>query len=89
MTISNIPKCILNYYTSVKVGSYSIGTLWQSDFAQVPILSGHFFFFCKNLAGAYSIGTPCVYIYIYRERCISVNNSESKHLCISYVLAGV
>ena len=59
MTFFNIPKCILNYYTSVKVGSYSIGTLCTGSYSigtlffwakiwRVPILSGH----------------P-VYIYIY------------------------
>ena len=52
MTIFNIHKCILNYYTSVKVGSYSIGTLCTGSYSigtpfflakiwRVPILSGH------------------------------------------------
>ena len=51
MTIFNIHKCILNYYTSVKVGSYSIGTLrtgsnsigtfFLAKIWRVPILSGH------------------------------------------------
>ena len=52
MTIFNIHKCILNYYTSVKVGSYSIGTLCTGSYSigtlfflakiwRVPILLGH------------------------------------------------
>ena len=33
MTIFNIQKCILNYYTSVKVGSYSIETICTGSYS--------------------------------------------------------
>ena len=33
MTIFNIQKCILNYYTSVKVGSYSIETICTASYS--------------------------------------------------------
>ena len=55
-TICNIPKCILNYYTCVKMGSYSIGTLCTGSYSigilflakiwRVPILSGHPVYVC-------------------------------------------
>ena len=33
MTIFNIQKCILNYYTSVKMGSYSIETICTGSYS--------------------------------------------------------
>ena len=59
MTTLNIPKCISNYYTSVKVGSYSIGTVCTGSYSIGTL------FFGKNLVGSYSIGTLWRYIHIY------------------------
>ena len=60
MTIFNIHKCILNYYTSVKVGSYSIGTLCTGSYS-----IGTLFFWQKFGGCLFYRDTLYIYIYIY------------------------
>ena len=56
--IFNMQKCILNYYTSVKVGSYSIETICTGSYSIETL------FFGIKKTGSYSIETPCIWLII-------------------------
>ena len=59
MMIFNIQKCILNYYTSVKVGSYSIETICTGSYSIETL-----FFWHENSGFLFYRNTLYIYIYI-------------------------
>ena len=81
MTIVNIQKCILNYYTSVKVGSYSIETICPGSYS----ISKHFFW--HKIAGFlfYRNTLYILYIYIYRYAVVLSSGPICHFFCLRTV----